>query len=193
VKGNFIEKERVGIDGLDLCAIMGVSKNKGPNDVYLRKILFDDSLPRKKDMSEAAYWDCTINEMNAKEFSIRSGKKVRKGNKQLVDEEYNFMVGNIDRRIVGENSILICKSENAFFPVEWNGEELPAAYVLESQHYMRIAKADKCIIASLIGCKKFVYKEVLRDEDMINMIVEIEKDFWFNNVLKKVPPKMDNI
>lgn len=113
--------------------------------------------------------------MIAKEYSIRSGKKVRKENKLLIDEEYNFIIGNIDRRVVGENSILICKTENAFSTIEWGGEELPDSYVLECQHYMRITKADKCYIASLINGRKFIYREVLRDENVINMIVQIEK------------------
>lgn len=193
VKGDFIKKEKMGINGSDICAIMGVNKNKSSYDVYLNKISLGDFSPEEKEMSEVTYWDCTVKEIIAKEFSIRSGKKVRKENKQLIDEEYNFIIGNIDRRVIGENSILICKTENTFFPTEWNGEELPASYLLECQHYMRISKADKCYIASLISGKKFVYKEILRDEDVINMIIKIEKDFWFNNVLKKVPPKVDSI
>jgi putative phage-type endonuclease len=189
LKGGIMIGDKIGIDGLDLCAIMGVNKNKSPDDVYLKKTSYEGSLTKKKEMNEADYWDCTVKEIDAKEFSIRSGKKVRKENKQLVDEEYSFMVGNIDRRVVGENSILICKTENTFFPGEWNGDELPAAYLLECQHYMRITKADKCYIASLIGGRKFVYREILRDEGVIKMIVQIEKDFWFNNILKNVPPK----
>jgi putative phage-type endonuclease len=189
IKGNFIEEGKIGIDGLDLCAIMGVCKNRNLNDVYLKKTSDEYLLPRKKEINEAFYWDCTIKEMIAKEYSVRSGKKVRKENKQLIDEEYDFMIGNIDRRVVGENSILICKSETAFVPAEWNGDEVPGSYILECQHNMRISKTNKCYVASLIGGKKFVYKEVLRDEEMINMIIQVEKDFWVNNVLKKVPPK----
>jgi len=73
--------------------------------------------------------------------------------------------------------------------MDWNGEELPAGYVLEAQHCMRVSKAEKCYIASLISGKKFIYKEILRDDNVINMIIQIEKDFWFTNVLNKVPPK----
>jgi predicted phage-related endonuclease len=73
--------------------------------------------------------------------------------------------------------------------MDWNGEELPASYVLEAQHSMRVSKAEKCHIASLLGGKKFVYKEILRDDKVISMIVQIEKDFWVNNILNRVPPK----
>jgi len=193
LRDNYMKKWKIGIDGLDICIIMGVNKKRNAKELYLEKLSIEDSIKRKNEMSEADYWHLTIKDMIAKEFSIRSGKKVRKENNQLIDEEYDFMVGNIDRRIVGENSILICKSENAFSGVNWNGEKLPVSYILESQHYMRISRADKCYIALLIGGKRFIYKEILRDEDMITKIVEIEKDFWVNNVLKKVSPKVDSI
>ena len=58
---------------------------------------------------------------------------------------------------------------------------------------MEIISKSYLLLSSLIGGKKFVYKEILRDENVINMIIQIEKDFWFNNVLKKVPPKVDSI
>lgn len=188
--GEVIKKEIMGIDGVDLCAIMGVSKGRNIHEVYLDKIQNTANNDTKINDSEAYYWDCTMKEVNAKEFSIRSGKKVRKEKNQLIDEEYSFMVGNIDRRIIGENSILICKTENAFVPAKWTGDELPEEYILECQHYMRIAKSNKCYVSSLINGKRFSYKEILRDEKIINMIIKIEKDFWFNNVLKKVPPKV---
>lgn len=194
LKGNLLKDIKVGIDPIDISAIMGINKSKSACNLYLEKIALLEQSKKiedilEKDASEADYWDCNAQETLSREFSVRSGKKVRKENKQLIDEEYDFIIGNIHRKIVGENAILICKTENVFSPREWNGAELPVSYLLECQHYMRISKADKCYISSLIGGKKFVYKEVLRDEDVINMIIQIEKDFWLNNVIKRIPPK----
>ena len=193
VKRNILKEFKNGIDGLDIAAIMGSDRNRKLGDVYLEKINLIDEITKYGGIlertSEAGYWNLTFDEMIAKEYSLRSNKKVRKGNKQLIDEEYEFMVTNINRKVVGENSILICKCENIFLPLNWNGEELPAGYVLEAQHSMRVSKAEKCYIASLLGGKKFVYKEILRDDKLINMIVQIEKDFWVNNILNRIPPK----
>jgi putative phage-type endonuclease len=192
-KSDILKECQNGIDGADISPIMGVNKNKSEYDVYLEKIDFMDGTAKYsgvlEKLNEANYWDLTFDEMIAQEFSLRSNKKVRKVNKQLVDEEYEFIVGNVHRKVVGENSILICKCENIFLAMEWKGEELPANYVLEAQHCMRVSKAEKCYIAALIGGKKFVYWEVLRDDNVISMIVQIEKDFWFNNVLNRIPPK----
>ncbi|GAA0077107.1 hypothetical protein UT300005_14850 [Clostridium sp. CTA-5] len=194
ISGNSINEFLKGIDGSDIAIIMGVNKTKTPYDIYLDKINSNKEELNQKDglvkSKEANYWDNTFKEIIAKEFSIRSGKKVRKENKKLKDEEYDFMVGSVDRKIVGENSILMCKTSNVNFPIEWNGGSIPVSYILQAQHYMRIFKADKCYVASLIEGKKFVYKEILRDDKLINMIIQIEKDFWFNNVLKNIPPKL---
>lgn len=141
--------------------------------------------------SEAAYWGETLKEIIAKEFSIRTGKKVRKCNKYLADEEYPFMIGAAQRRVVSENSILMCKTANTFLGKQWDGEEIPPSYLLQSQHYMRVYKADKCYIGALIGGQKFVLKEIPRDEELISMIIEAEKDFWINHVEKAVPPIID--
>lgn len=193
VKINLSKEGNRGIYGVDIGAIMGVDQMKSSYDVYLDKIYCSDkSLKQEETLinsKEVMYWCNTFDEISAKEFSIRSGMKVRKDNKRLIDEEYDFMIGNAERKIVGENSILMCKSSNMFFPRVWDGSIIPASYILEAQHYMRVYKADKCYVAAIIGGKKFVYKEILRDEKMINMIIEIEKDFWVNNVLKKIPPK----
>jgi predicted phage-related endonuclease len=193
MKRNILKEFKNGIDGIDIAAIIGLDRNRRLGDVYLEKINLIDEITKYGGIlgrtSEADYWNLTFDEMIAKEYSLRSNKKVRKGNKQLIDEKHEFMVVNINRKVVGENSILICKCENIFLDLKWNGEELPASYVLEAQHSMRVSKAEKCYIASLLGGKKFVYKEILRDDKLINMIVQIEKDFWVNNILNRIPPK----
>lgn len=181
-----------GLYGLDLAAIMGAVKNRTIHNVYFEKTAFTQNSAEYKnfnELTEEKYWIRTIKEVLAQEYSVRNNKKVRKENKIQIDEEYPFMLGNIDRKVVGESSILMCKAENAFSIREWNGGKLPEGYILEAQHNMRVYKAEKCYIVSLICGKKFISREILRDEKVIDMIIKIEKDFWVNNILNKVPPK----
>ena len=46
-------------------------------------------------------------------------------------------------------------------------------------------------IAVLIGGNKFVYKKIERDEDIIQYLINMERDFWLNHVEKDEPPMFD--
>jgi putative phage-type endonuclease len=187
-KLQWLKERQKGIGGSDVGAIMGVNKWKGPFEVYVEKI---EEITEVKESGESSYWGNTLEEVVAREFSIRTGKKVRKDRRQLVHKTNEFMMGNIDRRIVGENALLECTTVNVFGAKEWDGEEIPPSYILQCQHYMEVMGADSCYIAALIGGQRFVYKEIKRDEELISMIVKAEKDFWINHVQKRIPPKLD--
>ena len=100
------------------------------------------------------------------------------------------MVANIDRRVVGENAILECKTANQYLATEWQDDEIPASYLLQVQHYLFVTGAEVGYIAVLIGGQKFIWKEVQRDEELIQMIIESEKNFW-KMVQDKTPPALD--
>lgn len=64
-----------GIGGSDAAVVLGLSKWKTPFELWLEKtgqVLLDD------EQSDAAYFGTILEDIVAKEFEIRSGKKVRK-------------------------------------------------------------------------------------------------------------------
>lgn len=186
-KIDWLKERQKGIGGSDVGAILGVNKWKTPFQVYIEKT---ENITEENEQSESAYWGTELEELVAKEFTRRTGKKVRRNNKHLVHKEYPFIVANIDRRIVGENAILECKTTSSYNSKEWENEEVPASYLLQCQHYMVVTGAEKCYIACLIGGQRFVHYELHRDEELINLIIEKEKEFW-NMVQNKTPPQLD--
>lgn len=187
-KLQWLKERQKGIGGSDVGAVMGVNRWKTAFEVYVEKTEEINEVPETQ---EPAYWGSSLKEMAAREFTRRTGKKVRRDSRHLVHKEYPFMRANIDRRVIGENSLLLCKTANAFGGREWEGEEIPAGYILQCQHYMAVTDTDKCYVAVLIGGQKFLIKEVNRDEELIEMMIEAEKDFWLNHVEKRVPPALD--
>lgn len=187
-KLQWLKERQKGIGGSDVGAIMGVNRWKSPFEIYVDKT---EDITEVKESCELSYWGNTLEEVVAREFSIRTGKRVRKDNRQLGHKTHRFMMGNIDRKIVGENALLECTTVNAFRAKEWDGEEIPPQFILQCQHYMEVMGSDNCYIAALIGGQKFIYKKIERDEELISMIVEAEKDFWINHVEKRIPPKLD--
>lgn len=187
-KLEWLKERQRGIGGSDVGAILGVNKWKTPFEVYLEKT---EEITEVHETPEAAYWGTELEDLVAKEFTKRTGKKVRRDNKHLIHSKYPFMVANIDRRVVGENAILECKTANQFLAKEWDGDEVPASYILQCQHYMSVTGAEKCYIACLIGGQRFIYKEIPRDNELIEMIIAAEKEFWEEHVMKGIPPALD--
>lgn len=186
-KLEWLKERQCGIGGSDVGAILGVNKYKTPFEVYLEKT---EPISEVGEQSESAYWGDQFEEVVAKEFEKRTGKKVRRDRKHYKHKDYPYMVANIDRKIVGENAILECKTANQFLANEWEEDEIPASYLLQVQHYLFVTGAELGYIAVLIGGQKFIWKEVQRDEELIQMIIEAEKNFW-KMVQDKTPPALD--
>lgn len=53
-----------------------------------------------------------------------------------------------------------------------------------------ITGADAYYIAALINSERFIYKKINRDNELISKIIEIEKNFWFNHVEKRIKPNL---
>ncbi len=186
-KLEWLKERQYGIGGSDVGAILGVNKYKTPFEVYLEKT---EPITEVKEQSESAYFGDIFEDVVAKEFEKRTGKKVRRDRKHYKHKDYPFMVANIDRRVVGENAILECKTANQYLASDWKDDEIPASYLLQVQHYLVVTGAEVGYIAVLIGGQKFIWKEVQRDEELIQMIIEAEKNFW-KMVQDKTPPALD--
>lgn len=186
-KLEWLKERQCGIGGSDVGAILGVNKYKTAFEVYLEKT---EPIIGGREQSESAYFGDIFEDVVAKEFEKRTGKKVRRDRKHYKHKEYHFMVANIDRRVVGENAILECKTANQFLANDWEGEEIPASYLLQVQHYLFVTEAELGYIAVLIGGQKFIWKQVQRDEELIEMIIEAENEFW-KMVEDKTPPPLD--
>ena len=100
------------------------------------------------------------------------------------------MIANLDRVIVGEDAFLECKTTNSYGKSEWE-DGIPLHYELQCLHYMAVGGFDYCYIACLIGNEKFIWYKIERDEDTIGNLIQIEKTFWKENVLKEVAPDPD--
>ncbi|WBW95279.1 YqaJ viral recombinase family nuclease [Oceanirhabdus sp. W0125-5] len=184
----WLELRKKGLGGSDVGAICGLNKWKSPISVYLDKV---GELPNEDIESEAAYWGTVMEDTVAKEFEKRTGKKVRRKNFILQHKEYPWMLANLDRVIVGENALLECKTASAYKDGEWKDDVIPESYLLQVQHYLAVTGCEKGYIATLIGGNKFVWKEIQRDQEIIEYLINIEKDFWENHIKIKNPPVID--
>ena len=183
----WLQERKKGIGGSDASAILGFNQWKSAFELYIDKT--SDQVEEID--NEAIHWGNVLEDVVAEEFTRRTGKKVRRRNQTFRHKEHDFMHANIDRDVVGEKALLECKTTNAFNIDAWEGEQIPPAYMCQVQHYMAVLDYEKAYIAVLIGGQKFVWKEIERDDEFIELMIEQEKHFWNEHVLKEVPPEID--
>jgi putative phage-type endonuclease len=184
-------KDRVNyLGGSDCAAILGISRWKTPLRVFMSKVYpaHDNSENIIGGKGEAIYWGNQLEDKVAEGFELASKKKVHRVNETLVHPDHEFIRANIDRRVVGEDAILECKTASNYKADEWEGNEIPTEYILQVMHYLAVTGKKKAYIACLLGGQKFLWKEVHRDEDLIKTIIEKEVDFWNTYIVPKVPP-----
>lgn len=187
---DWLQERQKGIGGSDAAVVLGLSKWKTPFELYLEK---SGSVIPQEIQSDAAYFGSQLEDLVAKEFEKRSGKKVRRKNEIIRHPEHEFILGNVDRMIVGEKAILECKTTSAYNLKEWENDEIPETYIVQVQHYLGVLGPEykKAYFAVLIGGNKFVWKEIVRDEELIQLIFQKEIEFWNLHVLANIPPALD--
>jgi len=180
------QQRRNGIGGSDAAAAIGLNRWKSRLKLYLEKIgELEDNVD-----SEATYWGRILEGVVAEEFTRRTGKAVRRVNAILIHPEFEWMIANIDRKVVGENAILEVKTTAAWNNKEWEHDEIPQEYIIQAQHYMAVTGADLTYFAVLVGGQKLLIKKFVRDDELIEMIIREEQKFW-QMVENRTPPKLD--
>lgn len=176
-----------GIGGSDAGAIVGINPYRTAIQVYQDKV--SDIIVEYD--NEAMRLGRDLEEYVAKRFEEATGKKVRRTNYMYYDDEYPFMIADLDRMIVGENAALEIKTASPYLESQWKEENIPLSYQIQCYHYMRVCQLDAVYIAVLIYGREFKYFKLERDEEIINNLVQIEQRFWEENVLKRVLPDPD--
>lgn len=183
----WLKERQTGIGGSDASAILGFNQWKSAFQLYIDKT---SEIVEEID-NEAIHWGNVLEDVVAEEFTRQTGKKVRRRNQTFRHKKHEFMIANIDRDVVGERALLECKTTNAFNAEAWEGDYIPPAYMCQLQHYMSVLDYEKAYIAVLIGGQKFVWKEIKRDDEFIELMIKAEKNFWNEHVKKGVPPEID--
>ncbi|MRZ79958.1 hypothetical protein GKD14_14205 [Paeniclostridium sordellii] len=204
-KEEWLEARRGGIGGSDASSVLGFNPYKSSISVYLEKIQNNNlsrdlerkdgiSLINKNQFKEEVSYKMELGnkleEFVAREFTLKTGKKVRNINGILKNDNYPFALANIDRAVVGEKAFLECKVTNSFSKKLWK-KEVPMHYQIQMTHYMAVTGATHCYVAALIGNEDLVIHKIYRDEELISKVMNLEKRFWDECVLGESLPNPD--
>ncbi len=184
---DWLKARKMGIGGSDAGAICGLNPYVSPVDVYLDKT--SDALDEAD--NEAMRQGRDLEAYVADRFMEAADKKVRKVNAILGNKKFPFAYANVDRMISGENAGLECKTASAYSADRWKDGAVPKHYEIQCHHYMAVTGADAWYLAVVILGKDFKYVKIDRDEEIIKNLMTIEKGFWNDNVVKRIPPDPD--
>ena len=180
----WLASRRNGIGGSDASAILGVNPYSSPLKVYMDKI----GKGVEEEENEAMRQGTDLEPYVAERFMAETGLKVKKCNRILQHPDYPWMLANIDRQIVGMNAGLECKTTSPYSKFKFDEGEINPHYYWQCMHYMAVTGAEKWYVAVLVLGKAFHVFEIARDEDVIQTLIEAEREFWEEHVVPKVPP-----
>lgn len=182
-KEEWLLKRKEGIGGSDVSSILGISPYKSAVSVYMDKVSeevetysLDNYSNYKMELGNK------LEDFVAKEFTLKTNKKVRNVNGILKNEKYPYSIANIDKAVVGERAFLECVVTNSFAKKKYKNE-VPSHIKAQCYHYMAITGATHCYVAILVGNEDIIIHKLDRDENAIDEIMKIEKEFWETYVL----------
>lgn len=178
-----------GIGGSDVSVIAGVNPFRSIFQLWLEKT---GQVEPEETENDNTHFGNVLEPVIKREFSKRTGLKVRAKRALLQSEEYPFMLADLDGVIYenGKMNLFEAKTASAYKQEIWE-KGIPEEYVLQVQHYMAVTGAEKTYLAALVGGNRFYWKVVRRDEQKIAEIIALEKAFWEENVLAGKEPVPD--
>lgn len=186
-RDEWLKQRNKGLGGSDAGSVLGLSPYKSAYTLWAEKTgLIDSHIPD----NEAMRVGRDLEQYVAERFTEATGLKVQRSGYSFQSKEHPWMLGNVDRLIVGENAGLECKTANALTKTDYSGGDIPAAYYAQCYHYMAVTGADAWYIAILVMGKGFYWHKIERDEAEIEALISAEKDFW-QLVQDRKPPALD--
>lgn len=186
-KREWLKYRKSGIGGSDAGAVCGLNPYRTAMQVYQDKVSEEIEEVDNEAMRQGREFEDYV----AKRFMEATGKKVRRANAMFYNEENPFMLADVDRMVVGENAGLECKTASPYMEDKWKDGNIPLSYQIQCYHYMAVCNADAWYIAVVIYGREFKYYKIERDEAVIADLIQIEKAFWENHVMKQQIPDPD--
>lgn len=187
----WLKNRRTGIGGSDAGAIMGVSPYKSAYAVWADKLGKTEPVEDNEALRQGRDFEDYV----ARRFAEKTGKRIRHEYGMLRSDAWPWMVANIDRRIIGEDAGLECKTSRDIRMTRYKNGEYPLEYYAQCLHYLAVTGWDKWYLAVLVYGTDLLVFEINRAdvEDDIGALIQAESSFWHEYVLPERQPLPDGL
>lgn len=178
---------RQGIGGSDAAVIVGLNRFGSEFELWSDK---RGLLPEKED-TEAMRLGRDLEQYAAERWMEKTGKRVRKLNFILKNPQYPYALANLDRKVIGENAGLECKTTSVWNRSDFEGGEIPLNWYVQCMHYMAVCGFERMYLAVLVLGKGFYTYEIGRDEEEIAALMAAETAWWERHMIAGEEPSAD--
>ena len=178
-----------GIGGSDAAAAVGLSRWKTPLRLWQEKTGQCEREEPSGELAEAAHFGHVLENVVADEFARRRGVKIRRDLRTLRHPKHPFMLGHIDRRILGTKVGLEVKTISLRMSKDLGEDDdaIPTEWFLQALHYMACTGFASWCFAVLVAGNSFRTYQVKRDDETIENLIGREREFW-RHVETNTPP-----
>lgn len=180
----WLEQRRTGIGGSDAAAVLGLSKWHSPLSLWLDKT---GQAAENTDNEDEKRWGTILEPVIKQVYSEKTGRTIVQPG-FYRHPEHHYMVANVDGISPADNRLIEIKTARTG---EGWGEEgsdqVPDEYLIQTQHYMAVLRLRVADIAVLIGGSDFRIYTVHADDELHQILVDAERQFW-QSVVDLTPP-----
>ncbi len=185
----WLEARRKSIGGSDAASVLGLNTYNSPYALWAEKT--GKVIPEDISDKEAVRLGNDLEQYVAERFAEATGKKVRRDNFIIYNDELPFAHANVDRLVIGENAGLECKTTSSWdIGKQLEAGKIPDYWYCQMVHYMMITGADRWYLGALAFGKGFYHFTIERNEAEISALRAAEEEFW-RGVQNNTPPAVD--
>lgn len=188
-------KERTGIGGSSAAAILGVSKWKTVSEVYDTLVqVLDGTYEPDETLTPDQERGIVLEPIAVARYVKETNRQVRRQG-QKRHPEYPFMIGNIDRQIIGEERgpgvlEVKCPRWKNYIDIRDFGLANQDDYNVQVQHYLAVYGYSWASFAAFhADTMSLTWFDVERSDKFIDdVLIPRLETFWNKHVLPRVPP-----
>jgi putative phage-type endonuclease len=183
----WLEARRLGLGGSDASTVAGINPRNSCYALWLDKT----GRAREKEQTDAMEWGLRLEPAIAQWFTDVTGIPVRRAG--LMQSIANpFQQVSLDGMTadggIAEWKTTSWRTEDAEI---WLDGDVPDHAEIQTQHGMAVTGRSHAHVAVLIDGRTPLRKVVERDDELIAVLTDLERDFWHAYVLADVEPPVD--
>jgi len=192
-EAEWLKERKQGIGGSDSPIVCGVSRYKGPLDLWAVKRGLVEDQEETEPMEVGKAIEPAIRQL----YEKRTGRTVLdQGIHTFVNKQFDYIRASVDGLVANMKDDLpqpwIFEAKNTGYITERELEEdFPIEWEVQCQHEMFCLGLSRASLAVLVRGNKLKWKDLERNDAFIEEMLKKEIAFW-DSVVKGVAPEADN-